>query len=106
VKGYIGQAPQSLNAPPLFGGDRPLFYQLVESRNTLRLPVYSRLDFRLDRIFTWSKRRVTVFGEVANTLNRRNLRNVPYDVDRSGRVFDPTGTLLPILPSAGFVVEF
>jgi hypothetical protein len=79
---------------------------LVESRNTLRLPAYARLDVRADRTFTWSRRRVTLFAEVANALNRRNLRNVPYDVDRSGRVFEPTDSLLPILPSAGFVIEF
>lgn len=103
--GYIGQqAPSS--ATPLFGGGTPLFYQLVQSRNTLRLPNYARLDVRADRTFTWSRRRVTLFAEVANALNRRNLRNEPYDIDRSGRVFDPTGSLLPILPSAGFVIEF
>ena len=81
-------------------------HQLVEARNTLRLPAYARLDIRADRTFTWSRRRFTLFGEVANALNHRNLRNVPYDVDRSGHVFDPTGSLLPILPSAGFVIEF
>jgi hypothetical protein len=78
----------------------------VQSRNTLRLPNYARLDVRADRTFTWSRRRVTLFAEVANALNRRNLRNEPYGVDRSGRVFNPTGSLLPILPSAGFVIEF
>jgi hypothetical protein len=104
--GYIGQQASSPAAPPLFGGVRPLFYQLVESRNTLRLPAYARLDVRADRTFTWSSRRVTLFGEVANALNHRNLRNVPYGVDPTGRVFDPTDTLLPILPSAGLVIEF
>jgi outer membrane receptor for ferrienterochelin and colicin len=103
--GYIGQQASS-PVTPLFGGDRPLFYQLVQSRNTLRLPNYARLDVRADRTFTWSRRRVTLFAEVANALNRRNLRNEPYGVDRSGRVFNPTGSLLPILPSAGFVIEF
>jgi hypothetical protein len=103
--GYIGQQTSS-SVTPLFGGDRPLFYQLVQSRNTLRLPNYARLDVRADRTFTWSRRRVTLFAEVANALNRRNLRNEPYGVDRSGRVFNPTGSLLPILPSAGFVIEF
>jgi len=51
-----------------------LFYQLVDERNGLRLPAYARLDLRADRTFTWSSRRVTLFAEVANTLNRRNLR--------------------------------
>jgi len=41
-----------------------------------------------------------------NALNRRNVRNVPYGVDRIGRVQGPTDALMPILPSAGFVIEF
>jgi len=49
---------------------------------------------------------VTLFGEVANALNHENLRNVPYGVDRRGRVQEPTDTLLPIVPSAGLVIEF
>jgi hypothetical protein len=104
--GYIGEQPIAPFAPPLFGGIRPLFYGLAESRNSLRLPAYARLDVRLDRTFTWSGHRVTLFAEVANALNRRNLRNVPFGVDRGGRVQDPTDSLLPIVPSAGFVIEF
>jgi len=47
-----------------------------------------------------------LFVEVANVQNRRNLRNTPYTIDRSGRVFDVTGTMMPIVPSAGLTVEF
>jgi hypothetical protein len=34
------------------------------------------------------------------------VRNVPYDFDRSGRVVGGTDAMLPILPSAGFAIEF
>jgi hypothetical protein len=105
--GYIGLRSFTPDAPPLFGGTRPLFYGLVQTRNTLRLPAYSRLDVRADRTFTWSaRRRMTLFVELANALNHQNLRNVPYGVDRTGRVQEPTDTLLPIVPSAGMVIEF
>ena len=106
--GYLGEqrADGGASIPPLFGGAMPLFYQLAEERNRLRLPAYTRLDIRADRTFSWASRRVILFAEVANTLNRRNVRNVPYDVDRRGRVFSPTDSLMPIVPSAGFVVEF
>lgn len=104
--GYIREQPLTPDAPHLFGGGRALFFGLGESRNALRLPAYARLDVRGDRTFTWGKRRVTVFAEVANALNRRNLRNVPYGVDPTGRVLDPTDSLMPIVPSAGFVIEF
>lgn len=49
---------------------------------------------------------MTLFAEVANVLNRRNERNVPYSVDRNGRIAGVTDSLLPIVPSAGFVIEF
>lgn len=104
--GYIGEQPFSPDAPPLFGGGRPLFYGLAESRNGLRLPAYARLDIRADRTFTWFGRRATIVAEVANVLNRRNVRNVPYGVDRTGRVLGPTDSLMPIVPSAGLVIEF
>ena len=104
--GYIGKQPLPSPAPPLFGGGSPLFHGLVESRNGLRLPAYARLDLRGDRTFTWAGRRVTLFAEIANALNHHNVRNVPYGVDRTGRVSDPTDALMPIVPSAGLVVEF
>ena len=75
-------------------------------RNTLRLPVYARLDVRADRAVSWSGRRVTLFVEVANVLNRRNERNVPYSVGGNGQLNGVTDSLLPIVPSAGFVIEF
>jgi hypothetical protein len=105
MTGYVAQQTMP-NAPPLFGGDRPLFLGLTDVRNTLRLPAYARLDVRADRTVSWAERRVTLFVEVANLLNRRNERNVPYSVDRNGRLSGVTDSLLPIVPSAGVVVEF
>jgi hypothetical protein len=106
IFGYIGQAAAAPGAPPLFGGEQPLFYSLSDSRNTLRLPAYARFDVRADHAFTWGPRRLTLFAELTNMLNHQNLRNVPYGVDRAGRVFGPTDTLLPIVPSAGLLIEF
>ena len=106
IVGYVGEQERAPGAPALFGGNVPLFYSLVEERNTLRLPSYCRVDVRADRTFNWSARRITLFAEVINLLNRTNVRNVPYGIDRSGRVFGPTDSMMPILPSAGLVVEF
>jgi hypothetical protein len=105
IVGYIGEQPIA-NAPSLFDSSELLFLGLTTDRNTLRLPAYARLDIRADRTFTWSGRRMTLFGEVANTLNRENLRNSSYGFNRTGRVFGATDTLLPIVPSVGFVIEF
>ena len=94
------------DAPMLFGGARPLFVELGETRNEMRLPAYARLDLRADRAFILAPKRLTLFVEVANVLNRRNLRNVPYGVDARGRVSGGTESLLPILPSAGVAIDF
>ena len=70
VTGYIGVPSPALGQPPVVDG-QPLFLGLSTERNTLRLPPYSRLDVRADRAFTWSSRRLVVFVDVANVLNRR-----------------------------------
>ena len=105
ITGYLQPASNAAGVPPLFGG-QTLFYTIGDARNTLRLPVYARLDVRADRAMTIGGRRVTLFAEVANALNRRNERNVPYSIDRNGRVIGVTDSMLPIVPSAGFVVDF
>jgi hypothetical protein len=106
ITGYVGEQTVSQNSAPLFGGARPLFFALTDERNSLRLPGYTRLDVRADRAITWAGRRVTLFVEVANVLNRRNERNVPYSVGPSGQLMGVMDSLLPIVPSAGLVIEF
>ncbi len=105
VIGYIGEPSASLGQNPVDDG-RPLFFELTDQRNTLRLPAYSRLDVRADRAFNWSGRRIVLFVDVANVLNRTNVRNASYFVDRAGRVFDTMESLMPIVPSGGVVIEF
>ena len=103
--GYVGEPAARLGQVPVIDG-QPLFYGLARDRNTLRLPAYSRLDIRADRAFTWSSRRLVLFVDVANIFNRTNLRNTPYFVDGAGRVLNVTESLMPIVPSGGFVIEF
>jgi hypothetical protein len=82
-------------------------YFVSASRNTVRVPVYSRLDIRADRTYQWGGRRLTLFGEVINVLNRENLRQVPPGIDgRTGRAFEPLGVMFPIVPSVGVTLEF
>ncbi len=62
---------------------------------------------RIGRTYDWGSRRVTLFGEVANLLNRENFRQVPPGVDfRSGLAFDPLQPMFPIVPSIGATLEF
>jgi hypothetical protein len=103
IQGYL---TTDAAAPIDPGTDGPVYYQVTTVRNTARLPAYSRLDVRGEHSFQWGSRRLLVFVEAANLQNRKNLRNTPYSVDRSGRAFGVTEPMMPIVPSAGFVVEF
>lgn len=112
LRGYLERIaspsvpPSSLTPPQPGTGVALADYRLSDRRNELRLPMYARMDVRVDRTFTWASKQLTVFAEVANVFNRSNRRNVNYGLDNFGNVFNPTETLLPILPSAGFVLEF
>ena len=82
-------------------------YFVSSSRNDVRLPIYSRVDLRGNRTFNWSKKRLTLFGEIMNVLNRDNVRFNPPGVNTStGRVSGLFETMIPIVPSAGILIEF
>jgi hypothetical protein len=83
-------------------------YFLSRDRNQTRLPFYSRLDLRGNRTFDVAGGRLTLFIEIINAWNRRNLRGREhYGVDsRTGQAFGVTEKLFPIVPSAGFLLEF
>ena len=82
-------------------------YFVSDQRNALRLPAYGRLDLRANRTFDWSRKRLTVFAEVINVLNQDNVRFNPPRVSSSTRqvthLFDK---LVPVVPSAGILLEF
>ena len=82
-------------------------YFLAEDRNALRLPAYGRLDLRANRAFVWGQRRLTLFAEVINVLNQENVRFNPPRVSSTTRqvtrLFD---SLVPVVPSAGLLIEF
>ena len=76
-------------------------------RNRLRLPTYSRVDLRANRTFNWSRKRLTLFAEVINLFNRDNVRFNPPGVNTAtGRVSNLFESLIPIVPSAGILIEF
>ena len=114
---YLVSDRMSVNARWRFGSNRPIVgylerrapdvYFVSATRNTVRVPVYSRLDIRADRTYQWGGRRLTLFGEVINVLNRENLRQVPPGIDgRTGRAFEPLDVMFPIVPSVGLTLEF
>jgi outer membrane cobalamin receptor len=97
------------------GSPIPGFYRVVGSdyflssqRNLVRVPAYSRVDLRVSKAFLFRSWKLTVTGEAINLLNRSNVRYAGFDFfDRfSGRVSGHLDRMLPILPSAGVVIEF
>jgi hypothetical protein len=82
-------------------------YFITADRNTLRLPTYSRVDVRANRTFNWARKRLTLFAEVINLLNRDNVRFNPPGVNTTTRrVSNLFESLIPIVPSAGILIEF
>jgi outer membrane cobalamin receptor len=85
-------------------GDR---YFLSAQRNTLRVPLYSRLDVRANRAFNLRSTRLTLFVEVMNLLGRDNVRaERPGLNPRTHEVFGIFNTMIPRVPSAGVLIEF
>lgn len=92
----------------------PGYYRAVDgsvwlsaSRNELRLPVYARVDLRANRTFVGPRRRLTVFAEVLNVLNRANVRFTPPRVNLGTRqVRDLYERMIPVVPSLGVLIEF
>jgi len=80
---------------------------VTDQRNQTRLPVYNRLDLRANRVFNLDRSRITLFIEVLNVYNRRNQRAGAAGIQASTRqAFGVLDRLLPIVPSAGILVEF
>jgi ferric enterobactin receptor len=80
---------------------------LAERRNEVRLPVYARLDLRASRAFNYRTRRLTLFVELLNVLNRTNYGTTDGTIRQSTR--EAAGyveKLLPFVPSVGFTIEF
>jgi hypothetical protein len=76
-------------------------------RNQVRLPLYSRLDLRVNRTFMFNRSRLTLFAEVMNVLDRDNGRQSAGSIDSvTLRATGYLERLLPRVPSAGLLFEF
>jgi hypothetical protein len=92
--------------PGFFGQDSQGFF-LTPERNRTRVPFYNRVDVRLSKAFLFKRWKMTLTGEVLNLLNRNNLRYAGFDFfNFNGRVSGQLDRVLPILPSAGVVIDF
>jgi hypothetical protein len=82
-------------------------YFLSTTRNTLRVPVYTRLDVRANRTFSWRATRLTLFAEALNVYARENVRAASPGINgMTHQVFGLYDSMFPFIPSAGLSVEF
>jgi hypothetical protein len=79
---------------------------LGAGRNLVRLPAYARLDLSGSRTFTFERSRLTLFVEVMNVTNRDNFGPADGSIRANLAAVNYSEKLLPIVPSAGILVEF
>lgn len=84
----------------------PTDMRLAATRNDVRLPVYSRLDLRLSRTFTFVRHRLTLFIEVMNAAGHRNFGPADGSIRSSLQAVNYVERLIPRVPSAGILLEF
>jgi len=97
-QGHLGQDDDS----------DPEAIRLSSQRNRLRVPAYSRLDFRLNKVYNYKRSRITLYAEIDNLLNHANWRYFgigQYDF-QTGQAWLICDKMLPILPFAGLTAEF
>jgi hypothetical protein len=114
--GYRLTATTSLSAKLRMGSNVPApgYYEasggtfyVTDRKNEVRLPTYARLDLRANRTFRWSQHRMTLFAEVVNVLDRANVRYSPPSIDsRTREARQLYESMIPIVPSAGILIEF
>jgi hypothetical protein len=92
--------------PGYFQGDVTGVLSIGAARNTVRLPVYARLDLRANHTFVFTRRRLTLFVEIVNVTDRTNLIPSLGEVLSNGRAKFFTISQFPVLPSVGLVVEW
>ena len=115
--GYRIRPTANLSVKWLYGSGFPIpgFYRrdgtryfLSESRNALRFNPYHRADLRLNKAYVFDRWKLTLYAEVVNLFNRANYRfdNFGGYNARTAQCTLYLDRLLPILPSAGVVLEF
>jgi hypothetical protein len=106
----------NLSGRYVFGTGLPVvgFYRGTEgdlwvaaARNQVRLPLYQRADLRINKSWRKDHYRLTLFCEIVNLWNQRNVRaSELQSLDaRTGKVRINYDRMFPILPSAGVLFE-
>ena len=82
-------------------------YFLAAQKNQLTMPYYQRTDLRVNKSWTRKKWKIALYGEIINITNRTN---VVFDSlnsynTKTGQTSVTLDSMMPIIPSAGLLVE-
>jgi hypothetical protein len=88
-----------------YSGTHDLLF-LGPDRNQVRLPAYLRFDLSASRTFTFTRSRLTLFVEIMNVTNRDNYGPADGGIRNNLSAVEFSEKLIPILPSAGMLLEF
>lgn len=115
--GYRIRPTVNLSTKWIWGSGFPIpgFYRrdgarhfLSEARNALRLEAYQRVDFRVNKAYVFDRWKLTLYAEVINLFDHSNYRFDSFNSynSRTAQCWITLDRQLPILPSAGLVLEF
>ncbi|MDD5307129.1 MAG: TonB family protein [Deltaproteobacteria bacterium] len=86
-----------------FDADGDQYFPIYGERNTTRLPLFHQLDLRLDKRWDFGILKFSVYVDVQNVYNQKNVEGYAYSYDFSARQYQFG---LPLLPSLGFKLEY
>ncbi len=87
----------------VFDADSDSYWPVYGPVNSDRLPAFHQLDVRVDKIWTFKHLQYSVYVDVQNVYNHKNVEGYDYAYDYSDKVYFYG---LPILPSVGMKLEY
>jgi len=104
IPGFL--APSALTS----SGTGSVLFQLSNLRNTVHQDDFLRCDVRISKVFTAKHFNLTLHGEIENVTGHTNYSyygiEYPGNVATSHQVNAIRQSTLPLLPAAGFTLEF
>jgi outer membrane receptor protein involved in Fe transport len=100
---YTTGAPRTPVVGAYFNAQQAQYEPVFGPQNSIRLPAFYSLDFRVEKAFVFGRLKLNAFADVQNVTNRKNPEEIIYSADFSQRSYI---TGLPFLAVAGVRVEF
>jgi len=97
----VSGAPDTPLYPGAFDADSAMYACRAGPTNSTRKPIFSQLDFRMDRTWTFNAWELGVYADVQNVLNSENREFTVYDYRCRGSIPIRGIPLFPILGIKG-----